>query len=441
MNQFHIRSSVLSIGTAIAAGTLIAAAGASAEEISIIINQSPWYPGFEATVEQYEELTGATVNLEAVPFPVLLEKSRNSVRANEGIYDILTINSIGIMEMYAGGFLEAVSDIDPDYRLRDDVSDFGGSVYYNEDTGAIGDGGKLMALPMAGVIQLLYYRTDLYEENGLEVPKTWDQLFENAQILHNPPSRVGFTIRGSRQNIAYNAMSYIYSHQGSIFADEASGDFTITINSPNSLAGFETFLKMGIEVGPDNTGALGQAEMIQYLATGRTAHAIAVNAAWSGLEDPNRSIVAGKIGVAEIPSIEGGQHYSSTGHFIGGIPKNIPAERQRAALDFMKWLNTPDGQRAMVENGSVPVSKTLKSTDFDDPEKYRFLEATSANAANALFYAAVKERDEINAILDLYFNLAVIGDLSAAEALNKAAEELYAVMEREGYQTGLLPPL
>lgn len=415
--------------------------GAWAEaDIQMIINQSPWYPGFEATVEAYEAATGNTVNIEAVPFPVLLEKSRNSVRADEGVYDLLTINALGIIEMYDGGFLEAVSDIDPDYRLRDDISDFGGSVYWDEATKTIGKG-KLMALPMAGVLQLLYYRADLYEEKGLSVPTTWDELMANAKALHNPPSMVGFTVRGSRQNIGWNAMPYIYSHGGSIFADEAAGDYTVTLNSPEALEAFTTFLSFANDVGPQDPGAVGQAEMIQFMATGRSAHSIMVNAAWAGLEDPAKSIVAGKVGVAEIPSRPEGQHYSSTGHFIGGIPKNIPDEKKQAALAFMKWLNTPDGQRAMVENGSVPVSTGLSASDFDDPKRFRFLDATSQNARNALFYAAVPERNEINSIIDLHLNLAVIGDMTAAEALNKAAEEIHAVMVREGYETGILPPL
>ena len=166
-----------------------------------------------------------------------------------------------------------------------------------------------------------------------------------------------------------------------------------------------------------------------------------MNAAWAGLENPNKSIVAGKIGAALIPTVEGGENFSSTGHFIGGIPKNIPQARKEAALAFMKWLNTPKAQRAMVENGSVPVSTTLSGADFEDQRKFRFLDAVSANAAHALFYAPVKERDEVNSIIDLYFNLAVIGDLTAEAALNKAAEEIHTVMEREGYKTGKLPAL
>jgi multiple sugar transport system substrate-binding protein len=432
----------LILSTALIGGFAMPCAAADEAEITLIINQSPWYAGFEATVEDYEAKTGNSVNIEAVPFPALLEKSRNSVRANEGIYDLFAINAIGIMEMYSGGFLEPVNNIDPDYKLHDDISDFGGSLYWNAETQTLGrQNGELMALPMAGVIQLLYYRRDLYEENGLDVPETWDHLLENARKLHNPPEIYGYTVRGSRQNIGYNAMGYIASHGGGVFADPASGDYTVTINSPEALNGFKTFLTFADELSPENPGAIGQSEMIQLLATGKVAHAVAVNAAWAGLENPNKSIVAGKMGAALLPRSGEGDHASSTGHFIGGIPRNIPDERKKAALAFMKWLNTPEGQKRMVENGSVPVSKTLTAGDFDDADKYRFLDAVSANAAHALFYAPVKERDEVNSIIDLYFNKAVIGEATAEEALDTAADEIHKIMVRGGYNSGVLPPL
>ncbi len=42
--------------------------------------------------------------------------------------------------------------------------------------------------------------------------------------------------------------------------------------------------------------------MIQYLRTGKAAHAIAVIAAWGGMDDEEKSAVIGKMGAALIPS-------------------------------------------------------------------------------------------------------------------------------------------
>ena len=48
--------------------------------ITILINSSPWFGGFEKVVRLYEEQTGNKVNLDVTPFGGMLEKARNAVR-------------------------------------------------------------------------------------------------------------------------------------------------------------------------------------------------------------------------------------------------------------------------------------------------------------------------------------------------------------------------
>ena len=51
----------------------------------------------------------------------------------------------------------------------------------------------------------------------------------------------------------------------------------------------EAYLKVRDAVGHPNAHAIG--EMIQYLRTGKAAHAIAV-IAWGGMDDPNQLLLA-----------------------------------------------------------------------------------------------------------------------------------------------------
>ena len=51
--------------------------------------------------------------------------------------------------------------------------------------------GKHMSVPVNPNIPLLYYRADLYQQKGLKVPTTWDELLANAKALHNPPQMYG----------------------------------------------------------------------------------------------------------------------------------------------------------------------------------------------------------------------------------------------------------
>lgn len=66
--------------------------------ISILINDSPWFAGFEALVNKYVEETGNEVNLIVTPFAGMLEKSRNAVQARESEFDIINLNEQWYMQ-------------------------------------------------------------------------------------------------------------------------------------------------------------------------------------------------------------------------------------------------------------------------------------------------------------------------------------------------------
>jgi len=56
------------------------------------------------------------------------------------------------------------------------------------------DGGDVTAVPVDGWGQLVYYRTDLFEEAGLEPPDTYERMLTAAEALHDPGAgRFGIT--------------------------------------------------------------------------------------------------------------------------------------------------------------------------------------------------------------------------------------------------------
>ena len=89
--------------------------------ITIVINQSPWLAGFSKAVEAYEKETGNKVALDVNPFAGSAEKQRNSVRAKDGQFDILAMNSTWLAEFYHGGFLTPLTEIDPGYKVDPQV--------------------------------------------------------------------------------------------------------------------------------------------------------------------------------------------------------------------------------------------------------------------------------------------------------------------------------
>ena len=364
------------------------------------------------------------------------EKIRNSIRSPEAIYDIV-ITSTEFMATYANsGEFVNFNDIDPDFKL-DWVCGYQDTSYWNYETRSFdAKNGEFIGIPVNGNVQVLYYRRDLYEEKGLQPPKTWDDLIKNAAEFHNPPRMYGMT-KDRKGAVTYNFGPYMFSHGGAVYKDPQNGDFSIVFNSENNKKALEKYLEIRDKVGHPNAHSIGQGEMIQYLRTGKAAHAIAVIAAWGGMDDEEKSAVIGKMGAALIPSGLMGAQATWT---LGGThSKEREADHQKAALKFLKWLVTKENPIKYTENGAVPVRCDLIYSPIAKEDRFRFIEALGQNSEVAKFIAPAVTAVESTAITNLYLNKIVAGEISIVDGLNQAAEELHKITADNGMKTGMLP--
>jgi multiple sugar transport system substrate-binding protein len=412
--------------------------------ITIVINQSPWFAGFSKTVEAYEKETGNKVTLDVNPFAGSAEKQRNSVRAKDGQFDVLVMNALWLAEFYHGGFLVPLNDIDPSFKPDPQVITYDDTGYWDAKAKInSAKTGVPYGIPINGNIGVLYYRTDLYEKAGLKVPQTWDELAANAAKLHSPPAVYGFVPRGARSasDISYDWMPYLHSNNGAIFRDEKAGDFTVTINSPEAKRALDVYVLLATKSGPPNPGSYGQAQVIQALVTGKAAHATPVIAAWPQMDDATKSAVVGKVGVAPLPHGPNAKSTPTLGHFIGGIPKNIPKERQVAALTFLKWFSSLPAQTIYAQTGQPPIRRDVYDLPFMKTPEFRWARAVADSSPNARMMYTVPEGPQIVSVLELRLNQAVIGEKTTADALNTMAVEIEDLMKKAGYKTGRLPDL
>nr|WP_306267284.1 extracellular solute-binding protein [Pararhizobium sp. IMCC3301] len=418
-------------------------ARAAEAPITIVINQSPWFPGFQAVVEKYVEETGNKVELDINPFAGSLEKQRTAVRADESPFDILIMNAGFFVEFYTGGFMQPLNEIDSSFSLSPDIYTFDDSPYWNSDTKRIDrENGDLLSIPINPFIPILHYRADLYKEKGLSVPETWDELYANAQALHNPPKIYGMSQRGQRGafDVTFDVFPYILSHGGGVFASQKTGDYTITINSPGTLAGMEMYLKIAKNAGHPSTAGQTQTNVIQNMSTGRAGHIMGVPAP-ALFDDPSKSAVVGNVDYTAPPRTEDYPSSPGLGHWLGGIPKNIPDDRKQAALAFLGWFQTDEAQIAYAEAGSPPVSKKVMTSAMADKPEYRYMKALAAALPTAQLTFVIPEASQVLAVTELRFNQAISGELELKEALNMAAAEIHKIMTDSGYDAPVLEDL
>jgi multiple sugar transport system substrate-binding protein len=434
------------------AAFFLAAPGAQAQQpfadvgkqppITILINSSPWYGGFEKTVELYEKQTGNKVKLDTTPYAGMLEKARNAVRGEKSPYDLVNLDTQWTIEFYEGGFLTPLKDIDPTFDLPKEVLTYGDSGYWNAaKRWRTPNGGKLMAWSPNGNVDLFLYREDLLREAGFAPPKTWEDVLASCAKLQDPPKRYAVAIRGERGNgIRFEWMFFMLGTGATVVKDAENGDYTVTINSPQAKAALDLFIDVQKRCGPPNAGALGQGDVIQLLATGKAAQAMVVSAAWSNFDDPAKSAVVGKIMAVPVPAPVGGKPPALLGNWNMAVPKNIAAAQKKAALAFSRWFLTAGAQRAYAEAGSIPVRSDTFQELGGNP-KFRWMPAYLTMQKYATQELGYAEGAQVEQILGLRLNQALIGEMSSGKALNTAAKEIEEVFRKNGRRTGSLPPL
>lgn len=411
--------------------------------ISIVINQSPWFDSFRKTVELYEKETGNKVELDVNPFAGSLEKQRNSVRASAGLYDILIMNSGWFAEMYFGGFVEAITDIDPGFKLDPDVYTLGDTVYFDAAKKTMTPAGKLMSMPISPLVPLLYYRGDLYKQAGLKVPETFAELEANARKLHSPPKVYGIVQRGARgpHTVAYDFYPYLYGHGGSIFKNQVGGDYSVTLNDAKGKEALDYYIRLAREAGHPKTAAFDQAEVIGNMVTGHAGHIMMVVAAWSQMDDPAKSIVVDKVEFAVTPHAAGVAPGPGLGHWLGGVSKNVPDDRKRAAVEFLRWFQTKQAQIATAKLGGIPINAAAYKDPIAEERKFRWMKPLAESLKHAVNIYQFPEASEVIAVLELGINRAIAGELTTVDALNGMAGEIHTIMSKYGYATGKLEPL
>jgi multiple sugar transport system substrate-binding protein len=438
------RQALIGLGAAtLASQARIGFAQTPAAPISIVINQSPWLASFSATVDLYQKETGNKVNLEVVPFDGMLEKQRNSVRASQGDYDILILNSGWFVEMYYGGFVTPITEIDPGFTLDPGIFTLGDTIYFDAEKKNMTPEGKLMTLPIQPNIPMLYYRGDLYQEKGLKVPETFEELFNNAKALQNPPQMYGIVQRGARgaNTVSYDFYPYLFGMGGAVFKDQTAGDYSVVLNDDKGKAALDYYLNLAKEAGHPKTASQDQAQIVQALVTGHCAHASLVIAAYSTMDDPKQSAVVDKIEYAPTPHAPGLQPGPALGHWLGGVAHNVPDDRKRAAVAFLSWFQTRDAQIANLKAGGIPLNATVYEDPLADERQNRWMKPLAAALPHAINPYAFPEATEVVAVLELGLNRAIAGEITAVDALNSMSDDIYKIMEKYKYKTAELPKL
>ena len=409
----------------------------SGKTLRIIMIQDPWVGAFDDINEEFTELTGAEVIIDSFGYDATHEKEVLAGASQSSEFDVVVLDSPWVGEFAEGGF---VDDLTPLIEADDDVVQFDDFVP-SFQTVSEWDG-EIVGIPFGAYFVMLHYRTDLFEEAGLEVPKTIEEWEAAAEFFtDNPdfPDIYGTALNNQRGAPAGQAwFEYIWSFGGKPFESTYPGspdpyaNMTPLLNSPEGIAVTQQFVDM-IKYEPVGAESFAWDERATTFSVGQTPMVNVWSVRTPGFVDPDQSIVADKFATSLFPAVEGVDSVPPLGGWVMGI--NSAAEQKDLAWDYIKWFTSPEIHKKFVLEGGPPSRlSTMQDPDVVAAQPW----AETLFETQGLTYAEVRPRIpeafEIMDIVGFHVSRAIQGQVSAEEAMNDANEEVATLLKEAGYQ-------
>ncbi|GGK37649.1 ABC transporter substrate-binding protein [Salinarimonas ramus] len=190
--------------------------------------------------------------------------------------------------------------------------------------------GRIMAIAMMVNTQHLMYRTDIFEELGLEVPTTYAEVLEAAEAIRAAgvvEYPIGATM-ASGWDLAQDFVN-MYAGFGGEFFDESG---MTLIDSEAGVKALETMKALTEYMDPEFLVS-NSTYVQQQFQQGKIAMANLWATRASAMDDAAESQVVGKVGMAPAPLAEAGARPATTIWWDGiVIAANVPDEEAEAAF-------------------------------------------------------------------------------------------------------------
>ncbi len=177
------------------------------------------------------------IEYQSVPWQNRYETFSVAVASGEGP-DVSTGGGYQQHQFAASGDILPLNDIVDEWREEGTLDDFPeGMMEFFQDA----DGNQL-GIPFNIDGRSIIYRTDIFEENNIEVPTTWDELYDAVVALSDPDNgQYGLVFAASDSNANVSFCAWLLANGGGVWKEDGvTPDWT----SPQNLETLDFIAKM-----------------------------------------------------------------------------------------------------------------------------------------------------------------------------------------------------
>lgn len=371
-----------------------------------------WY---ESIKDEFEEMTGATVNLEGASNEAVLSEAM----AHSGYYDVLTVDGPLIPQWASLGYLMPLDE----YMEEEELDDF-----YDAALESVSWNGELYCMPYLVHGPVLYYRTDLLEAAGYEnPPQTVEEYLEMSKALQDEANGVYGTIIEGKQEAepVSQLMDKLLQFGGELISSE--DPTKIAFNSEETVETFEYIMRFYDEGAlPEGSSGYNNGDVQNMFLQGQLAFACNWPYMWNMTKDESTSKVAGKVGVVAQPVTNAVWSWSF------GISPDT--DNRELALEWCKWATSSEIIARLSEDFINPAVRESSAAEAEaaitDPADAEVLAAMNKSLEQGIAPTLSTNFGELRNRVSLTLNRITTREVTdIAKEVEDCANDLQAILD------------
>jgi multiple sugar transport system substrate-binding protein len=220
--------------------------------------------------------------------------------------------------------------------------------------------GQVVGVPIITEQEVLYYRTDVLEQLGIEVPSTLEELEAASKQIKEQGQMAGFVARTGVSAAVTQFSSFLFSEGG----DFANKDYSkATLDTAEAKEAYELYGRLIGQYGPDNVSTdMSWPDAAALFAQGQVAFYTDASSLYQNLALEENSTVWDKVGYAPFPAGKAGSVPYNVPSWALGI--NNDSNKKDLSFEFVQWLTSPE-MTLEVQTAGVPAART---SVWDNPD-------------------------------------------------------------------------
>jgi len=383
--------------------------GTMNKELNIALVSGPAYDPLYDSLPRFTEATGIKVNVGfSGDHPAL---NYHLAGLKDVPYDLVSTHT-----KYAPSqlnFLAALDDVIPNGVVDDfmplllELSRVNGSLY---------------GLPRNIDVRLLHYRTDLIDSP----PASWDELFDMAEQLNDPPELYGFVFPGCESGLFGTFYELAEMAGASLFPKDLVPD----IENEAGRWALGLLRRLYTEsIVPSDFTNWHYEKVHECFRAGRAAMVCDWPGYYSLYRDKKISVVHDRFALTPYPVEPAGRSLSyGGGHTFALTPRGI---QDPEALQLLLFLTDFDQQLLEARHGCVPVRRTVMTAmqkEADNTDRARLAMLDNVISEHILVPPKFAQYPDVEAVLWRTVQSAIIGQIPVDDALRHIRVQIQQIV-------------